>query len=90
VEHLSTPVILGYDYLVNNGFVLNFKQGIFHKEEYPSQVLQLQPAESTLCHMINIDDDCPQTIPIRCNPSPTTQDMPSDASFQSDTSPRRI
>jgi len=79
MENLSIPVILGCDYLVNNGFVLNFKQGIFHRAEYPSQVLQLQPAESTSCQMITIGDDCPQAILTRCkDPSPTKEDTPSD------------
>ena len=79
VEHLSTPVILGCDYLTTNGFILNFKQGTFHRAENPMQKLQLLPAVSTLCHLITMDDDCPQAIPTICRDhSSTTEDMPSD------------
>ena len=45
VENLSTPVILGYDYLTDNGFVLHFKLGTFHRAETPNQKLKLLPAE---------------------------------------------
>ena len=48
VEHLSTPVILGCDYLANNDFALDFQQGTFHRVENPEQMLQLLPAESTV------------------------------------------
>jgi len=54
VEHLSTPVILGCDYLTNNGFVLNFKQKTFYRAEYPDQPLKLWPAKSASCHVITI------------------------------------
>ena len=45
VECLSTPVILGCDYLTDNGFVLRFKQGTFHRAENPDQ---LKPYFATL------------------------------------------
>ena len=79
VEHLSTPIILGCDYLANNGFVLDFQQGTFHRAENPEQMLQLLPAESTSCHKITVDDDCPQAIPTKCKDhSSKIEDMPSD------------
>ena len=46
LDHLSTPVILGCDYLTTNGFIFNFKQDTFHRAENPTQMLQLLPAES--------------------------------------------
>lgn len=69
VEHLSTPVTLGCDYLTTNGFIiiLNFKQGTFHRAENPMQRLQLLLAEFTSCHLITMDDDYPQAIPTTCN-----------------------
>ena len=78
VEHLSTPVILACNYLANNGFVLDFQQGTFHRAENPEQMLQLLPAESTSYHSI-VDDDCPQAIPTKCEDhSSKMEDMPSD------------
>ena len=79
VEHLSTPAILGCDNLANNGFVLDFQQGTFHRAENPEQMLQLLSAESTSCHSITADDDCPQAIPTKCKDhSSKIEDMPSD------------
>ena len=79
LDHLSTPVILGCDYLTTNGFILNFQQGTFYRAENPTQMLQLLPAESTSCHLIAMDDDCPQAIPTTCKShSSTTADMPSE------------
>ena len=79
VDHLLTPVILGCDYLTTNGFILNFKQGTFHRAENLIQMLQLLPAESISCHLITMDDDCPQAIPTTCKGhSSTTADMPSE------------
>ena len=79
VEHLSTPVVLGCDFLTNNGIVLHFKHGTFHRAEDPDQRLQLLPAEAIPCHLITVDDDCPQAIPTKCRDyDPNTVDMPSD------------
>ena len=60
VEKLSTPVILGCNYLTDNGFVLHFKLGTFHRAETPNQKLKLLPAEAIPCHLITVDNDCPQ------------------------------
>ena len=80
VEHLSTPVILGCDYLTDNGFVLHFKQGVFHRADNPDQKLQLLPAEAAIpCYLVSIDDDCPQAIPTKCQDYGSARiDMPSD------------
>ena len=77
VENLSTPVILGCDYLTDNGFVLHFKLGTCHRAETPNQKLKLLPAEAIPCHLITVDDDCPQAIPTRCQDH-SPADMPSD------------
>ena len=77
VEHLSTPVILGCDYLTDNGFVLHFKQGVFHRTDNPDQKLQLEAAIP--CYLVSIDDDCPQAIPTKCQDYGSARiDMPSD------------
>ena len=79
VEHLSIPDNLGYDYLTINGFILNFKQGTFHRTENPMQRMQLLPAESPSCHLITMDDDCPQAIPNKHKDHKSTvEDMPND------------
>ena len=39
--------------------------------------LQLMPAEAILCHVVTVDDDCPQAIPTRCQDC-SSADMPSD------------
>ena len=43
------------------------------------QMLQLLLAESISCHLITMDDDCPQAIPTTCKDhSSTTANMPSE------------
>ena len=68
VDHLSTPVILGCDFLIRNGYVLDFEQCTFYCSKNPEEVLQLQPAQTIPqpLHMITIDDECPQAIPTPC------------------------
>ena len=39
---------------------------------------QLMPAETIPCHIVTVDDDCPQAIPTRCQDC-SSADMPSDA-----------
>ena len=75
VERLSTPVILACNYLTTNKFILNFKLGTFDRAEN----LQLLPVEFLSCHLITMDDDCPQAIPTKCKDhTSTVEDIPSD------------
>ena len=39
VDHLSTPVILGFDFLTRHGYVLDFKQYTFYRSQNPEEVL---------------------------------------------------
>ena len=86
VDHLSTPVILGCDFLMRHGYVLDFQQCTYHRSQNPEEVLQLQPAwghpPHTMpqpLHTITVDDECPQAIPIPCKQtSIPTVDMPTD------------
>lgn len=79
VNHLSTPVILGCDFLFNHGYVLDFDQCTFYQTEDPHEVLQLQSAKTSPCNMITLDDECPQAIPVACkHTSSPTIDMPAD------------
>ena len=79
VDHLSTPVILGCDFLINHGYVLDFDHCNFYRTECPDEVLQLQSAQARPCNMITMDDECPQAMPTACKhaTSPTV-DMPAD------------
>ena len=71
VNHLSTPVILGCDFLFNHGYVLDFDRCTFHRTEVPDASLP--------CNMITLDDECPQAIPTtRKHTNLPTVDMPAD------------
>ena len=61
--HVSTPVILGCDFLISHGYVLDFEQCTFYCSKIPKGALLLQPAQTTPLHMITIDDEYPQAIP---------------------------
>ena len=65
VDHLSTPVLLGCDFLMSHGYVLDFEQCTFHRAQNPEEVLQLFPTQaiSHPLHTITMDDDCPQAVP---------------------------
>ena len=79
VDFLSTPVILGCDFLIKHGYIIDFDQCTFHRTENPDEVLQLQPTQTSSCHMITLDDELPQAIPTACTgTNPTTVDMPVD------------
>jgi len=67
VDHLSTPVILGCDFLMNHGYVLDFKRCTFHRAQTPEDVLQLLPTRTTQPpHTITMNDECPEAIPTPC------------------------
>jgi len=81
VEYLSTPIILGCDFLSGHGYVLNFQQNAFHRAEDPQELLQLLPTETIPqpIHTIMIDDEYPQAIPTPYkHTSLQTHDMPTD------------
>ena len=46
VDHLSIPVILGCDFLINHGYVLDFKRCTSHRAQNPEGVLQLLPTQT--------------------------------------------
>ena len=79
VDFLSTPVILGCDCLIKHGYIIDFEQCTFYRTENPDEVLQLQPTQTSSCHMITLDDELPQAIHTTCTgTSPTTVNMPVD------------
>jgi len=43
VDSLSTPVILGCDFLMGHGYVLDFQQCAFYRSQCPDEILQLRP-----------------------------------------------
>ena len=77
VEHLSTPVILGCDFLTTHGVILDFKTNTFHTANSALQGnLLLQSPHSC---MLILDDECPQAMPSKALAVDTdTVDMPTD------------
>ena len=77
VEHLSTPVILGSDFLTTHGVILDFKTNTFHTANSALQgSLLLQSLHSC---MLILDDECPQAMPSKALAVDTdTVDMPTD------------
>ena len=74
VEHLSTPVILGCDFLTTHGVILDFKTNTTNSALQGS--LLLQPPNSC---MLILDDECPQAMPSKALAVDTdTVDMPTD------------
>ena len=83
IDHLSTPVILGCDFLMNHGYVLDFEQCTVYRAQNQEEVLQLLPAQtipqSQPLHTITMDDEYPQEILTPCkHTSSLTLDMPTD------------
>ena len=65
VNHLSTSVILGCDFLFNHGYVLyRFWPLYLLSNRRSDKVLQLQPEQTLPCNIITLDDGCPQAIPV--------------------------
>jgi len=69
VDHLSTPIILGCDFLMSHGYVLDFQKCTFYRSQYPDEILQLRPElidpSHTIpqpLHIITVDDECPCTL----------------------------
>ena len=62
---LSTPVILGCDFLTKHGFVIDFKNcTVSTSQPHRLQLnLQLTRTRSKSCNVLTVDDDLPQAIP---------------------------
>lgn len=65
VNSLSTPVILGCDFLTEHGLTIDFKNCTVSIYGSPRQQLNLQlgKAGSRSCNMLTLDDELPQAIP---------------------------
>ena len=75
VEKLSTPVILGCDFLTKHGIILDFNTGTFNTATSAQEgKIHLSPTHSC---MLVLDDDHPEAMPSKATSSlPGTLDMP--------------
>ena len=68
VEKLSTPIILGCDFLTTHGVVLIFNTGTFHTANSTQESkLLIHPTHSC---MLVLNDEDPQTLPSKAASSP--------------------
>ena len=62
VNNLSTPVILGCDFLYKHGVLLDFGMNTFHCKNSCAQPKRLNVQTESL-NMLVLDDDLPQAVP---------------------------
>ena len=77
VEKLSTPVILGCDFLTKHGVILDFNTGTFNTATSAQEgKIHLSPTHSC---MLLLDDDHPEAMPSKATSSLLgTLDMPTE------------
>ena len=65
VDSLSTPVILGCDFLNKHGFIIDFKKCTVSTSDPQGLQLNLQLTKTRLklCNTLTIDNELPQVIP---------------------------
>ena len=81
LDTLSTPVILGCDFLIKHNLVLDFSQQAVYQTDNPSFRVDIPPVRVSSCNALTLDDELPQTIPTAVkNTSTTPVDMPKDVS----------
>ena len=80
-DNLSTPVILGCDFLNRHGFIINFKNCTVTTPDHQGLqlILQMKKTTSKPCNTLTIDDELPQAIPSTIMPHSTQDiDLPDD------------
>ena len=81
VDQLSTPVILGRDFLNKHGFIIDFKECTVSTSGHQGSKLNLQMTRerSKACNALTIDDELPQAIPsTTTHQSAPEIDLPND------------
>ena len=77
VEKLSTPVILGCDFLTKHGIILDFNTGTFNTAT-SAQEGKIHLSSTHSCMSV-LDDDHPEAMPSKATSSlPGTLDMPTE------------
>ena len=79
LDTLSTPVILGCDFLIKHNLVLDFSQQAVYQTDNPSFRVDIPPVRVSSCNALTLDDELPQAIPTAVKNTGTTPvDMPKD------------
>jgi len=79
LDSLSTPVILGCDFLVKHNIVIDFGQAVAYCTTNRGFQLKLHTSTAATCNKLTLDDELPQAIPIMTNGCrPQSFDMPVD------------
>jgi len=79
LDDLSTPVILGCDFLIQNNVIIDFGKATAYCTTDPSFQLKLHAATVTSCNNLTLDEDLPQAIPTKTNDSQQqSYDLPTD------------
>ena len=63
LDTLSTPVILGCDFLTKHNFIMDFSQQAVHHSNNPSFKLDMPLVRRSSCNAVTLDDELPQALP---------------------------
>ena len=79
LETLSTPVILGCDFLIKHSLIMDFSQQAVYHSHNPSFKLDMPLVRMSSCNTLALDDELPQAVPTTVkNTSVVPVDMPED------------
>ena len=62
LDILSTPVILGCDFLTKHNFLMDFSQQAVHHSNNPSFKLDIPLERMSSCNALTLDDELPQAL----------------------------
>lgn len=78
VERLSAPAILGCDFLVKHGLIIDFATATYYSKASIMQKGKLSLRSGNSCALV-LDEECPQAMPLKDTPtSQVERDYPSD------------
>ena len=79
LDTLSTPVILGCDFLTKHNLIMDFSQQAVHQPNNPSFKLDMPLVRMSSCNALALDDELPQALPTTIKSTSTMPiEMPED------------
>ena len=76
LDTLSTPVILGCDFLTKHNLIVDFSQQTVHQPNNPSFKLNMPLIRMSSCNALALDDELPQALPTVKSTSAIPIEMP--------------
>ena len=76
LDNLSTPVILGCDFLTKHNLIMDFSQQTGYHADDPSFMLNMPVKKLNPCNTLTLDHELPQAIPSAVTSNTLPVDMP--------------